>query len=1261
MKPENWKIRVDTGGTFTDCIALSPDGTKKNAKVLSNSSLRGLLVEKIQHRIYRIEQDWDAPSGFIDGFLFKQMLSGFETEVISFDASSSEILLKNDLPDYKSDQKVAFEVLSEEEAPVLAARLVTSTPAGKPLPQCEMRLATTRGTNALLERAGSGVALFITKGYGDLLKIGNQQRPDLFALKIQKTESLHSQVVEVQERLDSDGKVIHDIQLENLRLSAESMLNLGIRSAAVCFMHSYINPIHEGKAGNLLLSMGFEHVSLSSELAPFIRILPRTHTCVVNAFLSPVIELYLDSVSQNLGKSQLFIMNSSGGLAARSTFTPKDSLLSGPAGGIVGAAETTKASGYKKIISFDMGGTSTDVARYHGDYEYVFEHKVGDAQLMAPALHIETVAAGGGSVCYFDGYTLCVGPQSAGAYPGPACYGAGGPMTVTDVNLLLGRLDSRNFHIPVNLKNAEIKLEDLQKQIIKRTGETLEKSDILTGFLKIANERMADAIRRISVRKGYDTSEYVLTAFGGAGGQHACAIARLLNMNTIVIPENSGLLSAEGLGMSRIQEIGERQILRPLSEIKLRLSKILEELSNETRLKHPLGGKGTGNQFNYRKLVALRFEGQENAVDVDITDNTDLEDLFRQAYIKQFGHWLEDTSIEVVSARVVVSDSEKVVAFHQSKSNSATDAVPIFHKEIFHAGKWIKTPVFDRYRIKQNTKLNGPALILDPYSTVYTEPGWSFEINQDGSLIMHHTKEGIPDEIIPESKTVRLELFTNRLTSIAAEMGEILKRTAISVNVRDRLDFSCALLSPEGDLIVNAPHIPVHLGALGLCVRKVADTIKMEPGDVVVTNHPAYGGSHLPDITVITPVFLSDGALTGYAASRAHHAEIGGVTPGSMPPGATTLAEEGVVIPPVYLIRKGKPRWDELRELLTSGEYPSRNPRENLADLRAAVAANHRGAELLTGLAQSHGKLQVLHYMRAIKLHAAHKVRETLRNICNGEYVTEEFLDDGTPLKAAILVSDNEMIIDFSGTGAVHPGNLNATPAIVNSVVMYVIRLLINEPLPLNDGLLEPIKIILPDCLLNPGFVNNPQRCPAVVGGNIEVSQRLTDTLLKPFKRVACSQGTMNNVLFGNSRFGYYETVGGGTGAGPDFDGADAVHHHMTNTRGTDPEILEHHYPVRLECYAVRKNSGGKGKHKGGDGIVRELKFLEPVNLTVLTQHRMEGPYGQNGGEAGKPGLQRVIRKSGKEETLKSTDGRELQAGDSFILETPGGGGFGKN
>jgi 5-oxoprolinase (ATP-hydrolysing) len=1259
--PAPWQIWIDTGGTFTDCLARDPRGVLRRAKVLSSSALRASVEKALASDALRISEEWDAPQGTVDGFVVRLLgMRHPSARVTTYDLKSGTVYLDrplNELP----PAGTTVEFVSPDEAPVLAAKLVTGTPFGGRLPALDMRLATTRGTNALLERRGARVALFITRGFGDLLRIGTQQRPDLFALKVETREPLYDAVVEVDERLAADGSVLRPLDAEALAAAAAELAGEGIEAAAVALMHAYRNPAHERALAGVLREAGFRHVSLSSELAPLIKLLPRAETAVVDAYLSPVIRDYLERVARALSGGRLHVSTSAGGLVRPDDFRAKDSLLSGPAGGVAGAAWSGRRSGFRRVIAFDMGGTSTDVARFDGDFEYVWEHEVGGGRILSPALAIETVAAGGGSICAFDVNGLRVGPESAGAAPGPACYGAGGPLTITDCNLLLGRIAAGRFPIPVHADAAADAADALLREVRERTGEETTREALLSGLIDIADERMADAIRTISLRRGYDPAEYALVAFGGAGGQHACGVAERLGISTVLVPPDAGLLSALGIGRAPLERFAERQILRPLAEIEGDVAHFFTELSNQALEAVAREGVERSTIVIRRRIANLRYAGQESSLALEWKPGMDLLAAFEERYAATYGHRPATRSVEVESIRAVASTPAE-----EPSSEPAAERFPAptnGSRRMWIRGAWRRVPCYERSQLTPGATFTGPAVVTESHAATVVAEGWDAEMDAAGAIVLTggrgdaaHIAEDA-DAATPQA--VRLELFVNRFRALVGEMGEMLRRTALSTNVKERLDFSCALLDAEGELVVNAPHIPVHLGALGLCVRSVAAALPMQPGDVVVTNHPAFGGSHLPDVTVITPVHDGAGTLVGYVASRAHHAEIGGTRPGSMPPDATTLAEEGVVIPPTYLVRRGELRWDEMRDTLTGAPHPTRAVEENLADLAAAVAANHRGAELLAEMAAEHGTASVGAYMDALKRRAEQGVREALRAVPDGVYEAEERLDDGARLCARIEIRGDRATIGFGGTSDVHPGNLNATPAIVRSVVLYVLRLLVREPLPLNEGLLRAVEVSVPPGMLSPPWPEDPAKCPAVVGGNTEVSQRLTDTLLKALGLVACSQGTMNNVLWGTDRFGYYETVCGGSGAGPEWAGVGPVHTHMTNTRITDAEVVEHRYPVRIERFGVRAGSGGAGRYRGGDGAVRETVFLEPMSLSILAQHRAGGPYGVDGGHPGAPGRQHVLRESGERVDLGSVDGCEVAPGDRLILETPGGGGWG--
>lgn len=1256
------QVYIDTGGTFTDALASDESGQiVARRKVLSSSSLREIARMKDNSSIeIKFEDDFIPVDHFFKGY-FVQFI-GISDEKWPVTESVGSVLTldglsKIVLPPGKWNP---VEIRSPEEAPLLATRLITNTPLEDDLPQLQMRLSTTKGTNALLERRGANTAFLITEGFRDLLHIKNQQRPNLFSLNILKPKSFTAQIIEVPERLNANGDVLKELDIKELKFRL-SLLRPDIEAAGICLMHSYLNPDHEMKVENLLRDIGIPFISRSSDLSTTIKIVPRAVTTDVNSYLTPVMQKYLDRISSVVSGASLRVMGSSGSLIESSSYKPKDGLLSGPAGGVIGAAAIGKRNGFLKIISFDMGGTSTDVSRFDDRLDYIFEHSVGDATLSSPAIEIETVAAGGGSICDFDGKSLTVGPESAGAEPGPACYGQGGPLTITDVNLLTGRLDPANFHITITPEASKKAFDKLVKKIRDSSSiEQIDRNRILEGFLDIANERMAQAIHKISIQKGFDPSDYAMVAFGGAGAQHALAVARKLNIKKVLVPSDAGLLSAYGLQQARLEEIETKQILQPLSEARDSLPEWFDELISKAKEKITNQGVSERKIEISRRIVFLRFKGQDTSLEIEGSGIENLRKKFEEMYREQYGHWVENREVEVEAIRVIASE-RKSNELHISSSYdeiSNRDIPPLKKSSIIYNGKKRKISVLERESLKSGMKLRGPALILDPYSTTVIDPGWSGIYHSDETWEFElHESSQTNSEIEEKDESINLQLYTNRFTSVAEQMGEMLRRTAISVNVKERLDFSCALLDSNGYLVVNAPHIPVHLGAMGTCVRTLLETMEFNEGDVIVTNHPRFGGSHLPDVTVVTPVFVN-GDRIGFTASRAHHAEIGGKRPGSMPPDANNLAEEGVVISPTYLAKKGVFDWNYLEDLLKKGKYPTRSFEENMADIRAAVAANYRGNEELKKLVQTYGKIEVVRYMNRLKSYASERMKSTLKNIEDGIYEATEKLDDGSSLAVRCTVQNSRLTIDFSGTSGVHPGNLNANPSIVKSVIIYVLRLLIDEPLPLNDGLLDPVEINIPKGMLNPDFPDDPAECPAVVGGNIETSQRLTDTLLKAFNLAACSYGTMNNLLFGNDTFGYYETVGGGTGAGNGFVGADAVHQHMTNTRATDPEILEHRYPVVLNRYQVREGSGGAGKWKGGNGIIREMQFTQPVSLSVLSQHRKVAPYGLNGGESGKPGKQLIIQNHSKRE-LSWRDGTELGPGDIFILETPGGGGFG--
>ena len=1259
------KIRIDTGGTFTDCRAYE-DGTFDTpvlVKLLSSGKLRLTVSQWLSDTAFRIEipDTWITPEGFFAGFQITDQ-EGTPSKVTGFDAGSS--LISTESPLRKGN---SIDLFTGEEAPVVGARLLTGTPMGEDFPPMDFRLATTRGTNALLEKKGASLALFITGGFGDLLRIGDQRRPDLFALEHRKRKALFSQVIEIAERVDQSGKIIIPFDPESPDFSQKitDLVNKGIKIAAVAFLHSYRNPTHERQLRERLLHLGFEHVSLSSTLAPLIKILPRAETAVTNAYLQPVMQSFLDHIASSLHPATEFTtMTSAGGLEPVASYCPKDGLLSGPAGGVAGAAAVAAQLGEKRILTFDMGGTSTDVARYDGDFIYQFEQKIGDARLMSPALKIETVAAGGGSICSWSKAGLRVGPDSAGADPGPACYGNGGPLTITDINLLLGRIDPENFGIPLSKQNREAARDRavaLQEQAGIQGGEP--DPDFLRGLLDIAVEQMADAIHTISVRDGADPSDYALLAFGGAGPQHACDIAERLRISRIIIPAEAGLLSAYGLDQAEIERFAEQQVNMILTENPT-------DLLKQIRAKALSLLKKAGHHGSIRRIIAeMRWAGQDATLSIEIKDGADLKEAFQDRYRRVFGYLPAGArEVELVSVRAIAATGQP-----EGQSNSGTVPRPVERRsgeassgaaaEARHpTGSGLEPdPVecrfLDRASLKTGEKTAGPVIIQDPFSTLFLKNGWEAEVASNGSLILETGGEGGSAEKIRPPEIQR-ELFRHRFENIVLEMGAMLQRSAISTNVKERADFSCALLSGSGELIANAPHIPVHLGALGLCVREVMALLPLRRGDTVITNHPGIGGSHLPDVTLITPVIppgRSD--PVAFVANRAHHSEIGGITPGSMPPAARSLAEEGLVIAPRYLIQNGESHFETIEKLLRESPLPSRHPSDNLADFNAQLAANLRGVEMVEQLIRNHGIEEVSRHLEGLCRQCSGALDQHLESSGFQHASAVEHLDDGTAISVALSrKSDGGLVIDFAGTTRSHPGNLNATPAIVRSAVLYVLQIWTQSSLPLNEGMLARVEIRLPRCFLNPEFPSDPNECPAVVGGNVETSQRLVDALIKALKIQACSQGTMNNLIFGDDTFGYYETIGGGAGAGQGYHGASGLHTHMTNTAITDPEILENRYPVRLQCFAIRTDSGGRGKWNGGDGLIRELEFLQPLDVSLLTQHRKVSPYGVKGGGCGKKG-----RQTNRTETLPGTVWFKAKPGDVLRIETPGGGGWGRD
>ena len=1276
-----WQIWIDTGGTFTDCLALSPAGELKRTKVLSSSFLRGRITKKTTPTTFQIATSWAFDTNLVKGFSFRMVGQNEFTKIA--DVHGNTLILARDL--YSSDgskpsdeysEEIDFEITTHEEAPVLATRIVTETPLSAAFPPLSMRLGTTKGTNALLERKGAKVTLFVTKGFKDLLRIGTQQRPNLFQLAIPEPTLLYNEVVEVEERLDASGQTLQSLDL--IKINATQPKD---NSIAISLLHSYLNPVHEQELQHYFQEQGYEYISSSAELYAGINYLKRTQTALVNAYLQPILSDYLNNITRSFTtppRSEIVkVMTSAGGLVSANAFCAKDSLLSGPAGGMVGAAAIAQRLGFERCLTFDMGGTSTDTARFDGKLDLEFITRIEGIELHNPTLAIETVAAGGGSICYFDGQKLRVGPESAGANPGPACYGAGGPLTITDVNLLLGKLDTSRFGIPVRLEKAQEALAAIQAQIFTQTQHRLSEIELLRGFEQIANEKMAEAIRRISVAKGFDPKEYPLLTFGGAGGLHGCQLAEILGISTVILPYDAGLLSAYGMGQARAQRIVSKQILKPFTEFESAFESIFSALITEGKKLLLEEGVTEFDEESNLILFYLRFKGQESTIEVPWKREYQWDDLqaaFYEKYRQIFGYCPDNLVIEVESLKAIIG--EKIVSSPQVIVHSPQKkAIPLL------TNIDTKYPLYDWSQLSAGDYFNGPAVLLNPSSTSFIPEGWQVVITPTLDAVVKFAVRDLQSRLLEnedlhrgdarssslkssntQNQTIELELFTNRFMAIAEEMGAQLQRTAFSVNVKERLDFSCALLDAEAELLVNAPHIPVHLGSLGVCARLVREKIAIGVGDVIITNHPKYGGSHLPDVTLLSGVFTPENELIGYVINRAHHAEIGGRTPGSMPPDATTLVEEGVVILPTYLVKNGEMQWKTMEELFTQGPYPTRALTENIADINAALASLRSGESALQNLVTQHGLTKVHLYMKLLKNSAFEALKNVLTPFQNQLFTASEALDDGHEINVSITRSQSDLDFDFTGCSSRHPNNLNANISIIYSAILYVLRLLVNQNIPLNEGLMQGVKIILPDdSFLHPVFSDDATQCPAVVGGNTEVSQRLVDTLLKAFGLASCSQGTMNNFLFGSTGFGYYETICGGTGASKGANGRSAVHQHMTNTRITDPEELERRYPVRLREFSVRKNSGGQGQWQGGDGVVRHIEFLAPLRVTLITQHRVVPPYGLQGGENGQTGRQTLTRNNGSAETLSGICSIKVKAGDSLRIETPGGGGYGKH
>lgn len=1225
-----WQIRTDTGGTFTDAFARAPDGGYRRLKILSSGVLRAILAEEAKDTCrIRVSGLPPAGDGFFRGFSLRPLPGGVPIRVIGWsakDPQTGEMELESPI---RAPRGTTVELATGEEAPVVASRILTGTPPGREFPPLDFRLATTRATNALLERKIAPVVLFLNEGFEDLLLIGDQRRPDLFALGPTPSPPLFAASIGISGRLDASGRELEPLDLRILEeRAAEAAARFPGATAAVALLHAHRNPVHEIAVERVLRRAGFPFVARSSALAASIKLLPRAQTSLVEAALAPVVRSFLDGVARPTGQKRLWMMNSAGGLLPAEGFAAKDALLSGPAAGAVGAATMARGLGWDKVLTFDMGGTSTDVARMDGRFAYQFEHQVGDARLIFPSIKIETVAAGGGSICRWADGRLQVGPESAGADPGPACYGKGGPLTVTDLNLLLGYFQTEGAPVPIHRTPARQRLEELAAEVTRATGEEVAPLQLAADLRRLAIEIMADAIRTVSLREGANPSDYALLAFGGAGPQHACEIADALQITRVAVPADAGLLSARGLHHAPVERIAESLEINRLDAI---LPQLAEKFSFLRKQALEAVRNDTGNDTEViieREFLTLRLVGQDSTIAIEWNENQSIDDAFSAEYVKLFHSPPPPRPREVVSLRVV-----------------ASSVVPPPNRECL--------PV---------EAISGPGLLQDGFSTCVIPAGWTYRRGSEGTLVLERTH--LETAAFETSAAVRTELFRARFGALVSDMGALLERTALSANIRERLDFSCALLDPDGYLVVNAPHIPVHLGALGICVRSVARHLELKPGDVVITNHPAHGGSHLPDVTVLAPVFADDGSRLGYVANRAHHAEIGGLSPGSMPPDARCLAEEGVVIPPTFLARENcPPDWDAVRKIFEAGRWPSRNPEENLADLLGQWTSLIHARAGLENLARQHGAMVLLDAMQRIAEQAGNALDAALSHLHLPEKISaEECLDDGTPIRVEIRqLPGGKLEIDTTTSSPQHPGNFNASPAITTSCVLYVTRLLAGGNLPLNDGLLRSIVLKIKEgTILSPFFTESAETCPAVVAGNVETSQHLVNALLRALGVAASSQGTMNNVLFGNEIFAHYETLGGGHGAVPGIPGLSGRHSHMTNTAITDPEILEHRFPVRLRRFSLRPGSGGAGRWPGGSGLVREYEFLAPLRVSLLGSKRLSGPRGAAGGQAGSPGRNEFRRAGGQWEAVGGIVSLDVGPGDCLRVSTPGGGGWGE-
>ncbi|PIF91012.1 5-oxoprolinase (ATP-hydrolysing) [Acidovorax sp. 62] len=1138
-----------------------------------------------------------------------------------------------------------------------------------------VKMGTTVATNALLERKGEPTLLITTKGFKDALRIAYQNRPRLFDRRIVLPELLYERVIEAQERVGAQGEVIEPLDEDHLKERLWAAYDAGLRSAAIVFMHGYRYTAHEEAAARLARAAGFTQVSASHATSPMMKLVSRGDTTVVDAYLSPILRRYVDQVASEMPGVKLFFMQSSGGLTDAQVFQGKDAILSGPAGGIVGMARTAGLAGHDKVIGFDMGGTSTDVSHYAGEFEREFETQVAGVRMRAPMMSIHTVAAGGGSILGFDGARFRVGPESAGANPGPASYRRGGPLAVTDANVMVGKIQPAHF--PKGFGHAANEALDgdavAQKfgDLATQTGRSAE--DVAHGFIQIAVQQMANAIKKISVARGYDVTRYTLQCFGGAGGQHACLVADALGMTRVFVHPLAGVLSAYGMGLADQNVIREQAVeTRLVPNALAGIEATLDQLATTARTELERQQVGAGTAVVHRR-VHVRYEGSDSALIVPFGSLAEITAGFENAYRQRFAFLMQGKGlvVEAVSVEAVVPGDAPVEPRHAlqpARDVPRRSTVRMYTGGVDGVPAWHDAALVVREDLRPGDVIPGPAIIAEKNATTIVEPGWEAALTDlDHLLLNRRVARAVQHAVGTTVDPVLLEVFNNLFMNIAEQMGLQLQNTAYSVNIKERLDFSCALFDTAGNLIANAPHMPVHLGSMGESIKTVIreNTGKMQPGDVYVLNDPYHGGTHLPDITVITPVYLADEAApTFYVGSRGHHADVGGVTPGSMPPFSTRIEEEGVQINNVKLVERGVLRETEMIALLQSGEYPSRNPQQNMADLRAQIAANEKGQQELRRMVAEFGLDVVQAYMRHVQDNAEESVRRVITRLKDGAFTLP--LDNGAQISVAVKVDakSRSATIDFTGTSAQQTNNFNAPTAVCMAAVLYVFRTLVDDDIPLNAGCLKPLNVIIPS-----GSMLNPNPPASVVAGNVETSTCITNALYGALGLMAAGQCTMNNFTFGSTRYQYYETISGGSGAGGVWDtngqltggfaGTSVVQCHMTNSRLTDPEVLEFRFPVRLEGYEIRKGSGGAGQYKGGDGGIRRVRFLEPMTASILSNGRHHGAFGMAGGQPGAVGINKVVRSDGRVELLDHIGQVQMQPGDVFEVHTPGGGGFG--